>query len=180
MKKIAVQIVQNGSWSFSVKPFELVGWSRKFKNLRDLTKYWKNILLKGIKWLLALTNVFMITLENISWKDNYWSRCCWCPTQTLFSRPVHQVPAMGVLAAMGSELPPSLGNGLQPKGVTSLGTIWEAVPLGTGLSQQQTDAYKSLASLSPWAINGLELPGRWGASWASAAPTSSSCFFLLL
>lgn len=127
MKKIAVQIVQNGSWSFSVKPFELVGWSRKFKNLRDLTKYWKNILLKGIKWLLALTNVFMITLENISWKDNYWSRCCWCPTQTLFSRPVHQVPAMGVLAAMGSELPPSLGNGLQPKGVTSLGTIWEAV-----------------------------------------------------
>lgn len=49
MKKRALKIVQNGSWSVSVKPNELPGWSKKLDHLCDLTNTGRAILLKGIK-----------------------------------------------------------------------------------------------------------------------------------
>lgn len=97
-----------------------------------------------------------MTFKNTSWKDNYCSRCCWCPHQN----PHSQLP--GLLAARGLELPPSPGNRLHPSDVAFLGTTWEPVlslwgqPSANGNWVIQKNG--SLASLEPWRVQS----SQWG------------------
>lgn len=153
-------------------------------------KVWKSVwfdyLLEELYYLnasdtyLQERNVFMITLPNTAWKDNYCTGCCWSLTQILVTRPIYQIPATGTFGWNGSELPPSSGNSLHPERTTSLGTIWAAVlSPGDRLQPWHTDTGNPgfLASLEPL-INRAHCEMKWKLSfgWTHL----SALLFLLL